>query len=131
LARSRTATWRRRAAGHASAVCSSASGASIFHGLLPPRDGLRFRDLGCGARAFDRQVLEGSPALRRPSIASVRCSPNRQGFHVREVDVRQSPKDRFDGYYEPRALRARVPLTSSRCSFLVPLHEEADCASSA
>ena len=75
---------------------------NIFHGLLGRVTGLRFRDLGCGARAFDRKVLE-EIQLYGDQHRFIAVLADRQGFHVREVDVRQSPKDRFDGYYEPRA----------------------------
>ena len=74
----------------------------VFHGLLALVTGLRFGDLGCGARAFDRRVLEeiqlyGDQHRFLPVLA------DRQGFRVCEIDVRQSPKDRFEGFYEPRA----------------------------
>jgi len=74
----------------------------VFHGLLAWVTGLRFGYLGCGARAFDRRVLEdiqlyGDQHRFLPVLA------DRQGFRVREIDVRQSPKDRFEGVYEPRA----------------------------
>jgi glycosyltransferase involved in cell wall biosynthesis len=72
-----------------------------FHGLLRAVTGLRFRDLGCGARAFDRRVLEeiqlyGDQHRFLPVLA------DRKGFRVAEIDIRQSPKDRYEGVYEPR-----------------------------
>jgi glycosyltransferase involved in cell wall biosynthesis len=72
-----------------------------FHGLLKAVTGLRYRDLGCGARAFDRRVLEeiqlyGDQHRFLPVLA------DRKGFRVREVDIRQSPKDRHEGIYGPR-----------------------------
>ncbi len=72
-----------------------------FHGLLAWVTGLRFSDLGCGARAFDRRVLEeiqlyGDQHRFLPVLA------DRKGFRVSEIDVRQSPQDRFQGFYEPR-----------------------------
>jgi hypothetical protein len=72
-----------------------------FHGLLGSVTGLRFRDLGCGARACHRRVLEeiqlyGDQHRFLPVLA------DRKGFRVREIDVRQSPKDRHEGLYEPR-----------------------------
>jgi glycosyltransferase involved in cell wall biosynthesis len=74
---------------------------AAFHGLLGSVTGLKFRDLGCGARACDRRVLEeiqlyGDQHRFLPVLA------DRKGFRVREVDVRQSPKDRHEGVYEPR-----------------------------
>jgi hypothetical protein len=52
-------------------------------------------------RAFDRRVLEeiqlyGDQHRFLPLLA------DRQGFRVREVQVRQSRLDRFDGVYAPR-----------------------------
>jgi glycosyltransferase involved in cell wall biosynthesis len=72
-----------------------------FHGLLGSVTGLTFRDLGCGARACDRRVLEeiqlyGDQHRFLPVLA------DRKGFRVREVDVHQSPKDHHEGLYEPR-----------------------------
>ena len=74
---------------------------SAFHGLLAAVTGLRYKDLGCGARALDRRVLEeiqlyGDQHRFLPVLA------DRKGFKVAEIDVRQSPKDRHEGYYEPR-----------------------------
>jgi len=72
-----------------------------FHGLLRAVTGLQYRDLGCGARAFDRRVLEeiqlyGDQHRFLPVLA------DRRGFRVAEIDIRQSPKDRHQGVYEPR-----------------------------
>lgn len=72
-----------------------------FHGLLRAVTGLKFRDLGCGARAFDRRVLEeiqlyGDQHRFLPVLA------DRRGFRVAEIDIRQSPRDRHEGVYEPR-----------------------------
>ena len=72
-----------------------------FHGILGKVTGMQYRDLGCGARAFSRRVLEeislyGDQHRFLPVLAS------RQGFRVAEIDVRQSPRDRFDGGYRPR-----------------------------
>jgi glycosyltransferase involved in cell wall biosynthesis len=74
---------------------------SAFHGLLAWVTGLRFSDLGCGARACHRRVLEeiqlyGDQHRFLPVLA------DRKGFRVSEIDVRQSPQDRFKGIYEPR-----------------------------
>ena len=72
-----------------------------FHGLLAAVTGQKFRDLGCGARALDRSVLEeiqlyGDQHRFLPVLA------DRKGFRVSEVDLRQSPKDLHLGFYEPR-----------------------------
>jgi glycosyltransferase involved in cell wall biosynthesis len=88
-----------------------------FHGLLRAVTGLRYHDLGCGARAFDRRVLEeiqlyGDQHRFLPVLA------DRKGFRVREVDIRQSPKDRYEGVYEPRVY-ARGLLDIFTVFFLV------------
>ena len=73
-----------------------------FHGLLASVTGLKFHDLGCGARAFNRRVLE-EIQLYGDQHRFLAVLAERQGFKVREIDVRQSPKDRFEVVYEPRA----------------------------
>jgi glycosyltransferase involved in cell wall biosynthesis len=74
----------------------------VFHGLLGSVTGLKFGDLGCGARAFHRRVLE-EIQLYGDQHRFLAVLADRQGFRVREIDVRQSPGDRFNGTYEPRA----------------------------
>jgi glycosyltransferase involved in cell wall biosynthesis len=74
---------------------------AAFHGLLGWVTRLNFHDLGCGARALDRRVLE-EIQLYGDQHRFLAVLADRQGFRVREVDVRQSPKDRFKGVYEPR-----------------------------
>ena len=73
----------------------------MFHGLLAWVTKLKFGDLGCGARAFHRRVLE-EIQLYGDQHRFLAVLADRQGFRVREVDVRQSPKDRFTGFYGPR-----------------------------
>jgi glycosyltransferase involved in cell wall biosynthesis len=73
----------------------------MFHGLLAWVTKLQFSDLGCGARAFHRRVLE-EIQLYGDQHRFLAVLADRQGFRVREVDVRQSPKDRFKGTYGPR-----------------------------
>jgi glycosyltransferase involved in cell wall biosynthesis len=78
-----------------------------FHRLVSSVTGIRFRDLGCGARIMKRRVLEeislyGDQHRFLPILA------NRQGFRVTEVELRQSPKDRFDGVYHAREYIHRV-----------------------
>ncbi len=73
----------------------------IFHSILARVTQLRFRDLGCCARALRRRVLQeitlyGDQHRFLPILA------DRQGFKVAEVDVRQSPRDRHDGRYPVR-----------------------------
>ena len=74
---------------------------SAFHGLVNFVTGARFHDLGCGARAMRRQVLEeidlyGDQHRFLPILAM------RLGFRVSEVAVRQSAQDRHGRVYRPR-----------------------------
>jgi glycosyltransferase involved in cell wall biosynthesis len=78
-----------------------------FHGLVNWMTGLSLHDLGCGARAMKRQVLEeislyGDQHRLLPALA------DRQGFKVLEIDVRQSTQDHFTGAYRPREYAHRV-----------------------
>lgn len=80
---------------------------NAFHALIAAVTRLRFNDLGCGARAMQRRVLEeislyGDQHRFLPVLA------DRQGFRVAEVGVRQSRRDRFDGSYQPREYVRRV-----------------------
>jgi len=74
---------------------------SLFHGLLRSVTHVDFHDLGCGARAFDRRVLT-EIQLYGDQHRFLAVLADRQGFRVREVDVRQSPQDKFEGIYQPR-----------------------------
>ena len=74
---------------------------ATFHGLLGSITGVHFHDLGCGARAFDRRVLE-EIQLYGDQHRFLAVIADRQGFEVREVDLRQSAGDRFEGFYGPR-----------------------------
>jgi len=74
---------------------------AMFHGLLGSITGVRFRDLGCGVRAFARRVLDDIQ-LYGDQHRFLAVLAERQGFVVREVDLRQSPLDRFEGVYGPR-----------------------------
>jgi glycosyltransferase involved in cell wall biosynthesis len=79
-----------------------------FHNLVRWVTGSKFQDLGCSARAMKRIIIDeislyGDQHRFLPLLAS------RQGFRVVEVDLRQSPNDRYlDGYpmreYAHRAL---------------------------
>ncbi len=74
---------------------------SMFHGLVSKVTGMRLHDLGCGARAMKRQVLQelqlyGDQHRLLPVLA------DRQGFSVAEVEVRQSAQDHFEGRYRLR-----------------------------
>ena len=79
----------------------------IFHWILKFFTGLSFRDLGCGVRAFKRQVMievsvYGDQHRFLPVLAS------RQGFRIKELDVKQSPKDSFRGVYRQREYLHRI-----------------------
>jgi glycosyltransferase involved in cell wall biosynthesis len=74
---------------------------AAFHGLFNFISGMKFRDLACGVRLFPRAVAEEIPVYGDqhrflPALAA------RRGFRVREVELRQSPKDRFKGHYRLR-----------------------------
>ena len=74
---------------------------SMFHGMVSRFTGMRLHDLGCGARAMKRAVLQelslyGDQHRLLPVLA------NRQGFSVVEVEMRQSDRDAFKGMYKPR-----------------------------
>jgi glycosyltransferase involved in cell wall biosynthesis len=74
----------------------------VFHGLLHFVTRLKFRDLGCNARAFKRKILEeihlyGDQDRFLPVLAE------RQGFKVAEIAVRQA-RDNFHPHtYSPRS----------------------------
>jgi len=78
-----------------------------FHGIVGSVTGMRLRDLGCGARAMRRQVLE-ELALYGDQHRFLPILAYRQGFRVTEVDVAQSKQDRFDGVYQPREYIHRI-----------------------
>ncbi len=72
--------------------------AAGFHFLLNRITGLHFHDMGCGARAFKRRVLEeitlyGDQHRFFPVLAF------HQGFRVSEIDVPQSPRDAHQRLY--------------------------------
>jgi glycosyltransferase involved in cell wall biosynthesis len=80
---------------------------NAFHGLIASITGMRFRDLGCGARAMRRAVLE-EIALYGDQHRFLALLADRQGFRVKEIDVRQSPQDRFTGHYRTREYAHRA-----------------------
>ncbi len=78
-----------------------------FHLLLKALSGEQYHDLGCNVRLFRRRLVEeihlyGDLHRFFPVLAS------RQGFRVVEVDVEQSPKDRFLGRYRIREYLHRL-----------------------
>lgn len=72
-----------------------------FHGLLRVVTACKFRDLGCGVRAFDRKVLTDLD-LYGDQQRFVGLLAENRGYRIEEVDVRQSPQDLFRGIYTPR-----------------------------
>ncbi|MGH8137901.1 MAG: glycosyltransferase [Steroidobacteraceae bacterium] len=74
---------------------------SIFHGLVAWVTGMRLHDLGCGARAMKRIVLQ-ELSLYGDQHRLLAVLADRQGFSVAEVEMRQSDLDHFEGVYRPR-----------------------------
>jgi len=74
---------------------------AVYHGLLGWVTRVQFNDIACGARALRREVLDevelyGDQHRFLPYLA------DRHGFRITEVDVAQSPEDRFTGTYAPQ-----------------------------
>jgi glycosyltransferase involved in cell wall biosynthesis len=80
---------------------------NAFHGLVNWMTGLKLHDLGCGARAMKRGVLE-EVALYGDQHRLLPALADRQGFRVLEIDVHQSPKDHFEGAYRTREYAHRM-----------------------
>lgn len=74
---------------------------AMFHGMVARVTGMRLHDLGCGARAMKRRVLE-ELSLYGDQHRLLAVLADRQGFRVTEVELRQSDRDRFEGRYRPR-----------------------------
>jgi glycosyltransferase involved in cell wall biosynthesis len=74
---------------------------ALFHGMVARVTGMRLHDLGCGARAMKRRVLE-ELSLYGDQHRLLAVLADRQGFRVTEVELRQSARDRFEGVYRPR-----------------------------
>jgi glycosyltransferase involved in cell wall biosynthesis len=71
---------------------------NAFHWFVRKVSGISFTDLGCGARAFTRDVANEVP-IYGDQHRFLPLLAMRRGFRVREVRVRQSEKDRFDHGY--------------------------------
>jgi glycosyltransferase involved in cell wall biosynthesis len=78
-----------------------------FHGLVNWMTRLQLSDLGCSARAMKRQVLE-EVALYGDQHRLLPALADRQGFRVREIRVRQSQLDRYEGHYRTREYAHRI-----------------------
>jgi glycosyltransferase involved in cell wall biosynthesis len=74
---------------------------SVFHGFVGRVTGMRLHDLGCGARAMKRIVLQ-ELSLYGDQHRLLAVLANRQGFSVTEVELKQSGRDKFAGVYRPR-----------------------------
>jgi glycosyltransferase involved in cell wall biosynthesis len=73
---------------------------SAFHGLVGRVTGMRLHDLGCGARAMKRVVLE-ELSLYGDQHRLLAVLASRLGFSITEVALRQSAHDRHEGVYRP------------------------------
>ena len=96
-----TRRWPRRGSG------LSTLRRSLFHRLVAWMTRERFDDLGCNVRVFGAEVLEeisiyGDQHRFLPVLAA------KQGFSVRQIDVKQSPKDEFRGAYRLREYAHRM-----------------------
>ncbi|MDP9082659.1 MAG: glycosyltransferase [Pseudomonadota bacterium] len=80
---------------------------SAFHKLVSWVTAIPLRDLGCGARAMKRRVLE-EISLYGDQHRFLAVLADRQGFRVREIDMRQSPKDDFKGMYRASEYTHRI-----------------------
>lgn len=78
-----------------------------FHSAVGWLTGMRYRDLGCGARAMNRRVLE-EITLYGDQHRFLALLADRQGFRVVEVDIQQSERDRFRGHYRLREYAHRM-----------------------
>jgi len=72
----------------------------LFNSTVSKLTGIKFRDLGCGARALRREVVQeirsyGDQHRFLPLMAS------RAGFRVSEVEVAPSGRDSGSKYYRP------------------------------
>jgi len=79
----------------------------LFHRLIQAVTGSRYRDLGCGVRLLDRQVLE-EISLYGDQHRLLPVLVERNGFRVREVDLPQSDRDEFRGRYSFRHMVGRI-----------------------
>jgi glycosyltransferase involved in cell wall biosynthesis len=79
----------------------------LFHRLIQSVTGTRYRDLGCGVRLLDRQVLE-EVSLYGDQHRLLPVLVERNGFRVREVDIPQSDRDEFRGRYSFRDMVGRM-----------------------
>ena len=112
-----TRTLRSAGAGLVTAALFDRMRRAAFHGLVNFVTGSQFRDLGCGARAMRRQVVEELD-LYGDQHRFIAILAGRLGFRICEVDVRQSAHDRLARVYRPREY-ARHALDVFSIFFLV------------
>jgi len=74
---------------------------AVFHGILKLATGVEYRDLGCGVRLFKSQLADEIP-LYGDQHQFLPVLSLRRGFRVREIELEQSPLDRFRGRYRFR-----------------------------
>jgi len=79
----------------------------LFHWLVSHVTGDTFNDLGCGARALRRSVVDEVP-IYGDQHRFLPLLAIRRGFRVREVQVLQSDKDRYEVRYGPRVYVQRL-----------------------
>lgn len=79
----------------------------LFHWLVNRVTGSSFSDLGCGVRAFKRSIASEVP-MYGDQHRFLAVLAFRRGFHVHELQVRQSERDRYDGGYGPRVYAQRL-----------------------
>jgi glycosyltransferase involved in cell wall biosynthesis len=78
----------------------------VFHWLVSNVSGISFSDLGCGARAFKREVGDEIP-IYGDQHRFIPLLALRRGFSVSEINVRQSEKDKYEKGYGPRTYLQR------------------------
>ncbi|MFQ5761143.1 MAG: glycosyltransferase, partial [Acidiferrobacterales bacterium] len=79
----------------------------VFHGILNFITGSSFKDLGSAVRAFRREITDEIPVYGdQHRFLSLLAS--RRGFRVKELGVRQSPKDKFLRVYRPSVYSRRL-----------------------
>ena len=79
----------------------------LFHWLVRVSSQEDFSDLGCEVRAFKREVLDEIPLYgEQHSFLPILAA--KQGYRVQEVQIAQSPKDRFEGGYSSRSYLRRL-----------------------
>jgi glycosyltransferase involved in cell wall biosynthesis len=80
---------------------------ALFNWTLRAITGAAFRDLGCGVRAFKRQLATEIP-LYGDQHRFLPVLANRQGYRIKEIAVAQSPKDKFRRVYRPGVYPRRL-----------------------